>query len=484
MPPRRFCSLIGLAAFTLLLGILFLRNPHGIDPSSPVRAQPPLAARPQTTNPSKNPIDIEPDSQVEENIPSLPTFLHGSLVGTGIPRLKPTITSKKRPPAAQATGAVNGSETVRVTIVESSGSREEVVAALAYAFGSQPNVELSLYLLRNRFGLPELIESFTLSSKQKPKIKSSFEFPKLYDDSSIPHILVSTTCEADLLGLEQSIDAILGHNGTHLFCVVHNGDIWVKDQKLQLQTREWIEQERITFVTLSPHTGKYFVSEAVENWPLRDKVVVRHLVPVYPVPREGTLDDLVENGELAFAIQGDYDAKRRDYASVFSQLAEFLSSPDLDQPKASKISLHVLGHGSAPLVPETIRDHVFFDSDLEYLDYYALLSRTVALLPAFATDDYLYRKASSSIPASLMGGTPLVANQYILDAYTYLPKEVVWFRAENQTDMEVVRSVIQMPAERREKKMEQVRRRCAAIIEENIVAIGQWMDSALHRTGS
>lgn len=482
MPPRRFYSLVSLAAFTLLLGILFLRNPHNID--APLPAKPPFEAAPQASSPPKNPIDIEPDPQADEYIPSLPTFLHGSLVGTGIPHVKPAATSIQ-PPNAQATRVVNGSEPVRVTIVESGGSHEEVVAALVYAFGSQPNVELSLYLLLKRFGLPELMDSFALSSNQKPKIKSPYDFPKLYNDLTIPHILVLATCELDLLRLEQSIDAILAYNNsTHIFCIAHNGDIWSKDQKLELKTSKWIDQERITFVTLSPHTQEYFKSEAITNWELRDDVVVQHLVPVYPVPREGKFDDRVEDDMLAVSMQGNYDNKRRNYASVFSQLEELLSFPGLDRSKVGKISLHVVGHGSAPLAPEIIRDHVFIDSDLEYLDYYPLLSHTVALLPAFATDDYLDRKASSSVPTSLMAGTPLVADKYILDAYSYLPKEIVWFQKENQTEMQVVESVIQMPAERREKKMDQVRRRCSAIIEENITKVGRWLNSALYRTES
>jgi len=482
MPPRRFFTLICLAAFTVLLGTLFLGNP--LNTNAPVPAKSSLAATTEAASPPKNPIDVEPDPQAEEYVSSLPTFLHGTVVGTGLPSLKPTPTSKQLLDA-QATGNVNESETTRVTIVESGGSHEEVVAAFVFAFGSQPNVELSLYLLLKRFGLPELIDSFALSSDQKPKIKSSHDLPKLYDNSTIPHILVLTTCELDLIRLEQSIGAILAYNSnTHLFCVVNNGDIWIKDQKLELVTLEWIHQERITFVTLSPHTQEYFKSKSIKNWKLKDEVVVRHLVPVYPVPREGKLDHLVEDDGLAFSMQGTYDNKKRDYASVFSQLEDFLSSPGLDRSEVSKIILHVVGHGSAPLAPETIRDHVVIDSDLEYLDYYPLLSRTIALLPAFATDDYLDRKASSSVPTSLMAGIPLVADQYILDAYSYLPKEVVWFQRENQTYMEVVESIIQMPAERREQTMEYVQRRCSAIIEENIVTIGQWINSALYSTAS
>lgn len=158
---------------------------------------------------------------------------------------------------------------------------------------------------------------------------------------------------------------------------------------------------------------------------------------MYPVPRDRPIDDLVGEDELVFAMQGDYDSRRRDYQAIFSQLEKFFGSDELSDEN-KKLNLHLLGHGPEPLVPASVKEHVFFDSSLDYLDYYALLSRSFALLPSFTTDEYLDRKASSSIPAALIGGTPLVATQAMLDAYSYLTNDVVWFQQERETDMDVV----------------------------------------------
>ena len=46
-----------------------------------------------------------------------------------------------------------------------------------------------------------------------------------------------------------------------------------------------------------------------------------------------------------------------------------------------------------------------------------------AVLPAFASDVYYTSKASSSVAAALICGTPLLANLQLLRAYSYLPPE-------------------------------------------------------------
>lgn len=165
-------------------------------------------------------------------------------------------------------------DALRISIVESGGSHEEVVASLTHAFGSQPKAQLSLYLLLKRFGLSDLIETFTLSSKSTPPIQSSYDFPKLYTNDTIPHILVSTTCELDMIQLNDAIDSLLNCGRTYLFCVVHHADKWSEEEKLQIELWEWIELYRVTFLTLSPHTAEYFRTVAIQNWPLKDEVHV------------------------------------------------------------------------------------------------------------------------------------------------------------------------------------------------------------------
>jgi len=488
---RRFGTLVGLAAFTLLLGAFFFNGHYGFYGSALGVSRPPSAAvegsQPHPPLSESQPHHAEPEEQkIDEpaHPTTRPSFVQSNTLSTvpssSNPKSKSLGTST-RPSVPQSTEQkhtdVKWPDELRVSIVESGGSHEEVVAAFTHAFGFQKNVKLSLYLLLKRFGLTELIESFSLPSGLSP-IQSSYDFPKLYDDSTIPHVLVATTCELDLIRLDQAIRGLLKAGKTYLFCVVHHADKWAEEDRLQTETSEWIEQARITFLTLSPHTAKYFKSVAIARWELKEYVFVDHLIPVYPVAHNRSIDDLVSGDELAFVMQGDYDARRRDYGSIFSQLEKFVKSPEYSEQNKN-LYLHLLGHGSEPLVPASLKEHIAFDSNLDYLDYYAVLDHSFALLPAFATNEYLDRKASSSIPAALIGGTPLVATQAMLDAYSYLTKDVVWFQKEGETDMDVVGRVLQMSPEQRQRTKDAVQQRLATLVKDNIAKAEAWVEDSL-----
>ena len=50
----------------------------------------------------------------------------------------------------------------------------------------------------------------------------------------------------------------------------------------------------------------------------------------------------------------------------------------------------------------------------------------LAVLPAFASPAYLTHKASSSVAAAIICGTPLLADEALLRAYSYLPERAVF----------------------------------------------------------
>ena len=54
--------------------------------------------------------------------------------------------------------------------------------------------------------------------------------------------------------------------------------------------------------------------------------------------------------------------------------------------------------------------------------YYWTLTQAEALLAAFASDSYYTDKSSSSVAASLLCATPMIADQKLLDSYSYLTK--------------------------------------------------------------
>ncbi len=52
----------------------------------------------------------------------------------------------------------------------------------------------------------------------------------------------------------------------------------------------------------------------------------------------------------------------------------------------------------------------------------------VAVLPAFASNVYYTSKASSTVATAITCGTPLLADDELLAAYSYLPKDAVFLK--------------------------------------------------------
>ncbi|KAI5789101.1 hypothetical protein EDC01DRAFT_127676 [Geopyxis carbonaria] len=368
----------------------------------------------------------------------------------------------------------------RVTITETGGSHDEVVAALVHSFGSQPDVTIDLYQLLPRYGIKEIMNSFALSHSL-PSPKPPGQFRSFGMEKARPDFFVAGTCELDIVdnSLKPHLETLLKEGKTYLFCVVHHADRWT-NPKLKEAIRPWVEKNLVEFWSLSPHTAKFLREKSITRWenPTGVQPLVRYFVPVFPVllATEPELD----TGDMSFGMQGDYDPSRRDYSSIFEGLAKFLQDGGNSggQTKSPNVTMHLLGHGTHPVVPEAIKNHVSFDERLSYSEYYSILSRTFALLPAFATNEYLDRKASSSVPAALIAGTPLVASQSIIDAYSYINNEIVWRQEDGETDLAVVGKILKLDQTDRTIKKSAVKKRCAEIIQENTISVGHWIKEA------
>ena len=365
---------------------------------------------------------------------------------------------------------------LNVAITETNGWHEEVVAAVAHSFGSQPNVRLSLYQAKSRFGMSNITASFQLPH-ELPAFQSPNEFK---DNRTTPDIVVLTTCELDSGNLEGRLSELLAGGRTYLFCIVHHGDQW-NDANRKSVIAPWMDQGLIDFVTLSPHTAAYLRGNGLKDWSSKPPSI-RTFAPIFPIPppspnRKGVID---KQRELAFAIQGNYEPSRRDFNTIFSHLQSFVkdSNSRTDEDERANVTLHLLGSGKRPSVPGNLSSHVFFDEDLSYSEYYAVLSNTFAILPAFADHDYLDRKASSTVPASLLGGTPLVATGEILAAYSYLPNEAVYRQKEGETELLAIGRILQLNSRERKDKIASVKKACMKIIEDNVNLIETWVKEA------
>ena len=66
-----------------------------------------------------------------------------------------------------------------------------------------------------------------------------------------------------------------------------------------------------------------------------------------------------------------------------------------------------------------------------------MLHSCAAILPAFNSPAYYLSKGSSSVGASLIAGTPLVATPQLLGAYSFLDESAVVMVDEGAADLEV-----------------------------------------------
>ncbi|KAK9837010.1 hypothetical protein WJX81_006780 [Elliptochloris bilobata] len=139
-------------------------------------------------------------------------------------------------------------------------------------------------------------------------------------------------------------------------------------------------------------------------------------VPVFPI-NTGTPEASSRSG---FVLQGLLQEHRRNYTAIFEGIQR---TPALMQGEG--VVLTLIGHGDL-LIPAPLQGKVVKRTSLNYKEYYSVIRGALAVLPAFASPIYLTHKASSSVAAAIISGTPLLADEALLRAYSYLPRHAVF----------------------------------------------------------
>ncbi|KAI5456143.1 hypothetical protein BGZ63DRAFT_435505 [Mariannaea sp. PMI_226] len=377
---------------------------------------------------------------------------------------------------------------VRIAIVETGGTHDEVIASLIYAFGGHPDAELQLYLAKQRYGMDEIVSNFSLQSPIMSIGKPAAFNGSVYTQA--PDVLLSTTCEFDLISrhMQEPLAYLLSNTTTHLFCLIHHADRWVEGKHVDM-LQKWVDRGRIDIIALSQHTADFLVKKTIPKWSsnagsnvIAQPVLARTLPPVFPM----NLADLdsTDDGNLRLAMQGNYEPGRRDYKGIFRDLSEMVykaaGGASATADSKYNITLHLVGHGEEQEVPKDIEANVVFNSDLSYLDFYNLMSRAFSILPAFGSETYYYCKASSSIPAALIAGVPLVANEKLLAAYSYFPREAAWVAEGDERELAVVQRVINQHDEYLKKKAA-AKAACRRLMEENRANVKKWIEAAMNK---
>ena len=141
-----------------------------------------------------------------------------------------------------------------------------------------------------------------------------------------------------------------------------------------------------------------------------------------------------------FSIQGNFGGKhahRKDVKGTVTCLQRVENSYEEDsgvadgpmqinaKPEGGKTPLRVgvdlIGHLTEELsLPQLRYGDVRFLSDLQPVDYYRAINRTRFLIAAVGEEEYYESRATSSVPAALITGIPLVASKRFIDMYPCL----------------------------------------------------------------
>jgi len=522
MLPRRFFVLSAVAAFAVLSTLLFLHSGDVVlsTSTSPINISPDFKDKVADTWDQAFALDKngkekgdswgleseESDVLNEAVMDEVPGSGYIVTTTTGVNGIATTATA-----TAQASAVKSASpfpppdaplpDRINVAIVESGGTNDETTAGLIHAFGKQSNSHLSLYTLQQRYGVGDIINSFKLAHPLAAN-KSSADFGDGILRGEVPDVIVSATCETDLIALDIPLTQLLELKKTYLFCIVHQPERWASSD-LTRRIQPWIDEQLVDLVTLSQHTAHFLRTEIINDWDFNATITVRHMTPLFPVSLPDTEFPTTRETAIGpspvlqypIAIHGDFDASRHNYTDAFTHIlalkdrAKAVSITTENNEKAIQqrdVSLHVFGERIPPDVPKNVKPILNINREMSYQRQYEILSQSYILLPAFASDsqsDYMTKLASWAIPASLIAGVPIVSSDDILFSYSYLPKEAVWLRYWGENEMKVAERVALWSVEEHRKKKEVVRGVCKGIIERNEVWAGEWVGIAVGKVG-
>jgi hypothetical protein len=213
---------------------------------------------------------------------------------------------------------------------------------------------------------------------------------------------------------------------TKYVVVVHNPDSLTESrlQKLVMQN------PNIYIIALGPHTAAAINVILKDN---NDSRIAEYIIPLFPIDSPAAQD--THDG---FVVQGSVHKSRRNYSGLVGSIAEYSNKGH------SKFKVVVLGSNGKIKIPVEAEDFVELRYNLPYPEYYRVIQHSFGLLTAFSTDVYFEKKASSSVAASMICGTPLLTQSETLKAYSFLSESSVWLRHSEESDVSAMDRIIKM----------------------------------------
>lgn len=295
--------------------------------------------------------------------------------------------------------------------------------------------KISMYLEEPRFRIEDVYMWIHRHYEFSPY---SISRPSLLDPSNttMPKLIVLVTCEVDIHTANTVIDYYFEHGPKDqtLLCVMHHT---LEFESVEERVRRWAHAGRLRFISLSSHTAHSLRKEANNFEEVYKRVRIDAFPPVFPVP----LDPTPPPTNLSIAIQGNFESSRRDYVKTLQDFERILD--ELPESIVSRIRLALVGHNGDVEVPTKVAPYVSLNDALDYLPYYNLLHQSFVLIPALADEDYYTLKASSSVPASFIANSAILASQRLLETYSYLTADSTWpMNSEAETEMNAIYEIL------------------------------------------
>ncbi|GAO47752.1 hypothetical protein SAICODRAFT_10358 [Saitoella complicata NRRL Y-17804] len=349
---------------------------------------------------------------------------------------------------------------MRIALINTPKYHFEVVIPLLDAFSHTSHTQLELFVnhtsAERMNALPFLQQAASgeLIMRRWEELRSS---ELMYR----PDIAVLTSCSRDLEDLGDMFTNPDSPSSPHeIVCVIHEAPEWEDPESPWRKILQpWVERSRVNFVVLSEHVHRFVAEHFYEPWNVTSSPIKlndyfpspalaeRHpgsvrLLPAFPPVFDPTplfpKKSAVELPPEPFAlIPGKFEPWRRNYNTIFEHTRKHLSLI-----REYGASIQLLGSGPPPDIPEDLQDVIHIVPELDFDQYWAFASRATALFPAFAHNQYLIDRASSSIATSVIVGIPVVGtHELVFDKYTYLESgpsaRTSWIQGDGEEEMEV-----------------------------------------------
>ncbi|WVQ74318.1 hypothetical protein IAR50_003917 [Cryptococcus sp. DSM 104548] len=247
------------------------------------------------------------------------------------------------------------------------------------------------------------------------------DFVRTLSEDNIDNVIL-TTCTTSFLKHKAAIFA----STANVVCVIHHSSAHDVNHELRPLMEPLAEQGRLSIMVLGEHVRERIQVE-LDIWAENMESTVWEIVPVevmIPVFDYPSSDEPPEPAIFPSkaVVQGNIEPGRRNYNKLLSDLRQCFLCPLSGVSPTARLSLFTSSVSPALntiVIPVELRDVVQVHHDLPYPEFYNLLSKADAMVPAFLERDSYQDTTSSSIAAAVITCIPVLASARHLGAYTY-----------------------------------------------------------------